>query len=421
MTSEPQKVPLTKTRITALPVPAAGRCYVHDDKTPGLCVAVTATGTRTFYLYRWLNGGPLRIRIGCWPDLSVEQARAEAMKLTGLMAQGINPMERKRAAREEAARGKAALEEATLGDLWTRYLTVHARPKKKPSSVAEDEGLYRRHLAAWAGRKLSKIRKPDVEELHAAVGTDTPYQANRLLALTHALFEHAAALGFAGPNPAHGIERFTEVSRERFLQADELPAFFKALRNEPNTKYRDFFLICLFTGARRGNVQSMRWADLALDRGTWTIPDTKAGRPQTVALSPFAVAILRARQANAGGSEWVFPGRREGRYLGEPAKVWATILARAGIKDLRIHDLRRTLGSWAAAGGVSLQIIGKALGHSNPSTTQIYSRLNIDSVRAAIDTTVMAMVTAGGAEMLLPALVETRTTARAPGRRRRRS
>jgi integrase len=201
--------------------------------------------------------------------------------------------------------------------------------------------------------------------------------------------------------PAAPLQSTTQPA---FLQADELPAFFKALCDEPNTKYRDFFLICLFTGARRGNVQSMKWADVALDRGTWTIPDTKAGKPQTVALSPFAVTILRARQAEAKGSEWVFPGLRAGRYLGEPGKVWKALLARAGIKDLRIHDLRRTLGSWAAAGGVSLQIIGAALGHRDVKTTAVYSRLDLSSVRTAVDATVRAMLAAGNGVEILPAL-----------------
>jgi integrase len=403
MKSETVKVTLTKTRVDALPMPAKGRTYTYDALAPGLCVCVTATGTRTFYLYRWHNGGPQRIRIGRFPDVSIEQARAETRRLTGLMVQpDFDPQSAKRTARTEA----------TLAEAWEYFLTVHARPHKKPSSVAEDEGLYRRHLEMWAGRRLSKIRTADVKALHSRVGKDTPYQANRLLALAHTLFEHARDLGFEGPNPAKGIERFPEISRERFLQADELPKFFKALRDEPNTNYRDFFLLCLLTGARRGNVQAMRWADLALDRGTWTIPDTKAGKPQTVVLTAPAVAILEARQAKANGSEWVFPGHHEGRYLGEPGKVWARILTRAGIENLRIHDLRRTFGSWAAAGGASLQIIGKALGHADVSTTAIYSRLNLDPVRAVVDATVQAMLDAGNGstKKMLPAPKKAKAT-----------
>jgi len=393
--AKPQKLVFSKTRLDALPVPVEGRAYTYDAVTPGLALCVTDAGTRTFYLYRRCAAGPVRHRIGRYPDLSIEQARREAQKLTGAMATGINPQDAKRTARTEA----------TLGEAWQYFLTVHALPKKKPSSVAEDEGLYRRHLEKWAGRKLSNIQMTDVKALHSRVGKDTPYQANRLLALAHTVFKHAHDLGFKGPNPAKGIERFPEISRERHLQADELPKFFKSLQDEPNTNYRDFFLLCLLTGARRGNVQSMRWADLHLDRGEWTIPDTKSGKPQTVVLNAPAVVILRDRQAQANGSEWVFPGRREGQYLGEPGKVWARILARAGIEDLRIHDLRRTLGSWMAGGGVSLQIIGKALGHHDSNTTEIYARLDLDPVRAAVEAAGQAMLAAGNGstKKMLPA------------------
>lgn len=403
--AKPEKMIFTKHRLDAVPIPANGRRhYVFDLTVPGLCLCVTDKGTRTLYLYRRCAAGPKRFRIGRYPDVSIEQARAEARKLTGLMVQpDFDPQSAKRAARTEA----------TLAEAWEYFLTVHARPHKKASSVAEDQGLYRRHLEKWAGRKLSKIRTIDVKTLHSRVGKETPYQANRLLALTHTLFEHARDLGFEGPNPAKGITRFEEISRERFLQGDELPAFFKALYDEPNTNYRDFFLLCLFTGARRGNVQSMRWADLALDRGTWTIPDTKANKPQIVVLTAPAVAILRAREAQANGSEWVFPGRREGQYLGEPGKVWARVLERAGIENLRIHDLRRTFGSWAAAGGASLQIIGKALGHADVSTTAIYSRLNLDPVRAVVEATVQSMLVAGnGSKKMLPAPKKVKATAK---------
>lgn len=376
----------SKNRLDDLPVPENGRRYVYDTKTAGLALCTTAAGCKTFYFCRRINGPYQRLLIGRWPGLSVEQARREAARLTGQIAEGINPQDRKQAARGET----------TLGQLWEHFLAVHARPHKKPRSCREDERLYGRHLAQWANRKLSAVHKTDVQRVHTAIGRNTPYEANHVLALAHTLFEHARDLGFEGPNPADGIRRFKETARERFLQADELPRFFKALRKEPSTKHRDFFLICLFTGARRGNVQAMRWADVNLDRGTWTIPDTKANKPQTVVLTAPAVVILRSREVEAAGAEWVFPGRRDGRFLGEPGKVWKKVLARAGIQDLRIHDLRRTLGSWAAAGGVSLPIIGAALGHHDFSTTQIYARLSLDPVRGAIEATVQTMLAVGG-------------------------
>src|SRR5262249_52645918 len=157
----------------------------------------------------------------------------------------------------------------------------------------------------------------------------------------------------------------------------ELPKFFAALAEEPNTLIRDFILIAILTGARRSNVQAMAWDDVNLVGGTWTIPQTKTGDPLTVHLPPPAGKILTTRFANRDSSPFVFPGWGKTGHLMEPKTAWKNILDRAGINDLRVHDLRRTLGSWQAAGGASLPIIGKSLGHKNQRTTQIYARLNL--------------------------------------------
>jgi len=162
-----------------------------------------------------------------------------------------------------------------------------------------------------------------------------------------------------GRESRDGVQRFKEKSRERFLHVDEMPAFFKALDEEQNDTLRDYFLVTLLTGARRSNVAAMRWDQLHLDRGTWTIPDTKNGLPLVVPLVPHVIAILERRKDDAGKSPFVFAGHGRTGHIVEPKSAWARILERANITDLRIHDLRRTLGSWMAAAGTSLPIIGK--------------------------------------------------------------
>ena len=392
--AKPVKVALTKTRIDALPVPTKGRTYIYDAKTSGLCVCVTATGTRTFYLYRWLNGGPQRLRIGRYPDLSVEQARAEAQKLTGLMVQNINPQDAKRAARREL----------TFGVLFTDYMERYAKPYKK--SWVQDEIQYNRYLKPLAGRKVSAVTQADVQRLHVHIGREHGhYAANRALALVSTIFNRCAA---DVPNPARGIKRFKEQSRDRFLDAGELRRFFTALQDEPSEAWRDFFVVLLLTGARRSNVLAMKWDDLNLDRGLWRIPETeaKSGEPMAVILAAPVVEILRRRHDDNGESPFVFASVGKTGHLAEPQKAWHGILARAGLLNadgkntVRIHDLRRTLGSWAAAGGVSLPMIGRFLGHHDVNTTQIYARLNLDSVRSAVETTVQAMLAAGNGKML---------------------
>ena len=210
------------------------------------------------------------------------------------------------------------------------------------------------------------------------------------------MFNKASDMGFRGENPAKGVKRFKETKRDRFLERDELPAFFQALLAEPNEALRDFFLLCLLTGARRGNVQAMRWEDMDLTAGRWRIPETKSGVPVVVPLCDPALAILQNRRKAANGSPWVFPGRGKTGHLIGPKSAWARILKRAGLSDLRPHDLRRSLGSWQAMGGASLPIIGKSLGHTQAATTQIYARLQTDSVRASVAAATTGMLEAGG-------------------------
>jgi integrase len=168
------------------------------------------------------------------------------------------------------------------------------------------------------------------------------------------------------------------------------------LAKETNDTIRDYFLLSLLTGARRANVLSMHWADVNLERAEWRLKTTKNDIPQTVTLSPQAVEILRNR-LSADATGFVFPGSGKSGHLVEPKKGWERVLARAGLSDLRIHDLRRTLGSWQAKQGASLAIIGKSLNHKNQNTTAIYARLDQDPVRASVNAANSAMLMAGSA------------------------
>ncbi len=382
----------TKRAIDALPTPPR-RVYHYDTRTRGLALAVNPSSHKVFLLYRWIQRRPERITLGRYPDLSIERARGRAQELNASIARGENPADRRRIARAEM----------TLGELFTLYLEKYARVHKR--SWRQDEGQFNLHLADWRARRLSSLLPADLAALHARVGRDHGhYTANRLLALLHTVFNLAITWGWQAPNPAHGLRRFPEVSRERFLSGSELRRFFRALALEPNPAMRDLFLLCLLTGARRGNVQAMRWEDIDGERHTWRIPETKPGGAHTVPLVGPAVAVLRARRRSqdecaAERSEFVFPGWGRSGHLEEPRAAWLALLKRAHLRDLRLHDLRRTLGSWQASTGSSLPIIGKTLGHRTPSTTQIYARLNLEPVRASLETATQALLEAGGAEI----------------------
>jgi integrase len=373
-----EQLNFTKAAIEALPLPPEGkRRYYRDGGTTksvrGLEVCVLANGKRSFYLCRWAHGKSQRVRLGSYPEMTVEQARRKAMEENAAIEAGHDPS-------VDRAKKRA---EWTFKELFDWYLEYHAKQRKR--SWGRDKANFENHLSEIAPLPVSKVTKPLIRQTHAKIGQKAgPYAANRVLALVSAIFSKAIAHDhFGGANPAHGVEAFPEQSRDRRLTAAEVPRLLAAITEEPNETLRDFILMLLFTGARRSNVLAMRWDEIDFDAATWRIPLTKSGRPQFVPLENAELSILRRRKAN--GSPWVFPGRSDNTtgHLTRPEHGWERILNRAEIENLRLHDLRRTLGSWMVDTGASLPVIGQALHHQSQATTAIYARLSLDPVRQA--------------------------------------
>jgi len=371
-------------RLTALTPPEKGRLTVRDTEVPGLAIRVTANGAMTAVISRKHKGKHARLRLGRWPDDFGTVAQLRKVARTKL----LNFDEEIKA--RQYSRG-----EPTLADLFEHWLS-HAKQRKR--TWEDDKRQFDKYLKRYHGRTLSSISKTDVAKWHARLGEKHgPYQANRVRALLSAMYGKADELGFTGPNPCQGVKRFREMSRERFLQPDEMRPFFAALKKEP-PPWRDFWLLCLFSGARRGNVAAMAWKNLDLDQGVWYLAGqkSKSGLPLAIVLPPPAVAILQARREATNGSPWVFPADTATGHVADPRKSWARVLKASGIDDLRPHDLRRSLGSWQATAGASLQIIGASLGHVDPKATAIYSRLQLEPVKESVNRAVDSMVEAGG-------------------------
>ncbi|MGA2585361.1 MAG: site-specific integrase [Tepidisphaeraceae bacterium] len=383
--ADTRRLPFTAPAVSRLTVPPGqSDAWIFDTKCLGLAYRLTANGVGGFYLYRRVLGRPAKIRLG-GNEITIEQARRLAARANGQIAQGIDPRDQRRQDRADSL---------TLGELLTHFIEHHAKPHKR--SWEDDEAMVERYLKDWRSRRLSTITQDDIRGLHAKVGTDHgPYAANRLLSLLHAAYAKAGNL-WQGGNPAHGVAKFREKSRDRFLQADELPRFFKALADEPNETIRDYLLILLLVGARRSNTAAMRWSDLDIERGLWRIPETKNGLPLLLPLAGEAVQILRRRKKTSD-SQWVFPTASTTKlsksgHIEQFRHTWKEILKRAGVEDFRLHDLRRTIGSWMAISGSSLPQIGRALGHLNPTTTAVYARLSVDPVRIGVETATAAMM-----------------------------
>lgn len=410
------RINFTMTEIENLPNPSSGRATYHDIKQPGLQLRVTANGVKTFSVYkRTKNGAPERITLGRYPDMKPEKARVQALQYISSIVSGQNPAEVKRAIKGEM----------TFADLFSAYIERHAKIRK--SSWARDIANYNLYLQSLGKKRLSSIKRADVAEIHTHVMKGPKRRwvkegeidfttakvvksgatANRILALVSSVFGWGINAGLCEENPARGIRKNPEKSRSRFLQSDELGRFFNALSEEENEITRDSFLISLLTGARRANVLAMRWDQISFERKEWQIPVTKNGDPQTVTLTDEAIQVLINRRKDNQETglpeknlEFVFPSISRAGHITEPRKAWERVLNRAGLEDLRIHDLRRTLGSWQAKTGASLVIIGKSLNHKHQSTTQIYARLDLDPVRESVEKATEAMLKAG--RIILP-------------------
>jgi integrase len=363
------------------------RLVIHDLEVPGLIGELREGGAMSFYLYRRIDGRPSRYRIGRFPLVTVESARRQARIKIGEIADGKNPIEERRQSRRSFV----------LSAIWEhrlQYLKAHCQP----NTVKEDTYYWDCQFAAFRNRQLKTITKKEMIDWHAKIGeVNGHFYANRCLSLMATLFNMAADdLDYAGANPCRKIKRFPEPKRTRFLLPEELEPFFTALAQEASQQNQDFFVVTLFVAARRGNVQAMRWEEVNLPSATWTIPRTKNGESQTVPIPAPALEVLKRRQKSAGNNPWVFPSElNPSGHMHSPKNAWERLRKRSGIKNLRMHDLRRTLASWQAATGASLPIIGKTLGHKSSSATEIYARLHLGPVKTAMDVAAAAILKAG--------------------------
>lgn len=383
----------TKTALEKLPLPPAGkRVTCYDTDTAKLALRATSSGAKTFYVIKRTGTIMAWVKLGVFPEMTVERAREEACKVLGEFASGANPAQARRAFRAEP----------TVTEFFTEYGERHG---KKNASWISDAQRFRDYLQpALGSKKLSEVSRgmiaqalSEAERLGRSVST-----LRNIRGLASGMFAKAIEWGYLEANPVTGTTvAGKKVARDRFLQANELPRFFKSLSEESNATMRDYILLALLTGARRANVAAMHWNDVDLDAQTWRIRRTKNGEPQTVTLCPEAVAVLQSRRSEAGG--FVFPAYSASGHVEDPKAAFVRILKRAGIpwgrkheNGVTLHDLRRTLGSWQARTGASLTIIGKSLGHKSPQATAIYARLDLDPVRSSVNTATAAMFEAAG-------------------------
>jgi len=191
-----------------------------------------------------------------------------------------------------------------------------------------------------------------------------------------------------GTNPCRGIKKYREGRRERFLSQDELLRLGDALAaaEQSNSQMPSAIAairLLILTGARLQEILTLKWSYIDFERRLILLPDSKTGA-KPIVLNNAAVAILNDIDPNSG-NPYVIVGRKHGAHLVNLQKPWRTIRKVAGLDDVRIHDLRHSFASVAAASGASLPMIGKLLGHTQVQTTQRYAHLADDPLHQLND------------------------------------
>jgi integrase len=237
---------------------------------------------------------------------------------------------------------------------------------------------------ALGSKRVESVRRRDIERLHQNLKA-TPYRANRVLALLSKMFSLAVQWDWRADNPCRGIQKFHEEKRERWLKTDELRGLTGALDKSTNQRAADAVRLLILTGARKGEVLKAEWPQIDFERGVWTKPSahTKQKRTEHVPLSAAALTLLQGMRERDPAGRYLFPGDKPGQPLQDIKRFWAQICRETELEGVRIHDLRHTFASHLVSSGLSLELVGRLLGHTQAATTMRYAHLADDPLREA--------------------------------------
>ena len=347
-----------------------------DRELAGFGVRAYPSGGRVYVAQARGPAGSRRVTIGRHGVIGADEARRRAAAVIARVKAGEQP----RPARPSGG--------PTVAGFAARYLAEHVAIRCKPKTAETARSAVNRYILPALGKlPMTAVRPARVFALHHRLG-DRPAMANAVLATLSHMYALAEGWGAVpeGTNPCRSVTRYPARRRERFLTGAEFDRLGRVLDEAPArggaspTAVAAIRLLML-TGCRKNEVLRLRWEDVDLDAGELALADAKTG-PRAVALSPAARGLLAALPQKPG-NPWVFPGHRAGTHMRSIDDAWYILRARAGLDDVRLHDLRHSFASRALALGESLPMIGRLLGHSQLETTARYAHLARDSIHEA--------------------------------------
>ncbi|WP_417832555.1 tyrosine-type recombinase/integrase [Terasakiella sp.] len=359
---------------------------VWDDGQPGFGIRVKANGTKTFMIqYRNQFGRMRRYSIGRLGDITLDQARKEARRLKSEIALGGDPAEKRQEDRSSI----------TVRELSERYMSDHCEGRCKESTMKAHRWLLDKFiLPKYSNHRVLELSTQDIATLHKNL-KDTPYNANRVLGLLKSMFNKAEQWGLISPstNPAATLKPYRENKRNRFLSPEEYNALFNTVEEQHRlgligTYQAGAISLLMLTGCRLSEILTLEWRMVDLVHNRLLLDRHKTDRKgvKAVPLNKLAQHILR-NLPRVMDNPYVIVGKEAGRPLINLQKPWRRVRKAAGLDDVRLHDLRHSFASAAAAAGVPLQVIGGLLGHSSQQTTARYAHLS----QAPIDQAAMVV------------------------------
>ncbi len=352
---------------------------IYDGQVPGFGIRVQPGGTKTYVvLYRFAHHRRC-VGLGHPGMVTPEQARTQATKILVRVKDGEDP----------AAGRQGGGHIVTVADLSKRFDEEHIAVRLKPRTAKE----YRRNLKLFIvpalGRlKVTEVTRADVSRFHHEF-RETPYQSNRNLEIVSKMFNLAEMWGLRpdGSNPCRHVKKYKEEKRERYLSGNELARLGETLRECEESRESqstvNLIRLLLLTGCRLNEILTLKWEHVDLENNALHLPDSKTGE-RTVHIGAAALECLAGIE-RIDDNPWIITGQLSSSHLVSPGKPWRRIRARAGLDDVRIHDLRHTFASVAVSGGQGLPMIGKLLGHTQVQTTARYAHLAVEPVKRAAD------------------------------------
>ena len=351
-----------------------------DKKVTGLFLKVFPTGKKNYYL-RFKN------EHGKWTEkklteidatvLSLKDARQLATKYLSQIALGDNPFDAQ----------KLKNEIPTFAEFISESYMPHIKGYKR--SWQTDKSLLKNHiLPAIGGLHLDQVTRRHMVDLFSKHReAHKPGSTNRIIILCRYIFN--CAIRWEIPlekNPTTGIDLYpVNNAKERYLSEEEAKRLFAALETSKAKMLKYIVSMLLLTGARKNEVLKAKWQDFDFERRIWTIEFTKAGKTRHVPLSDGVITLLD-QVPKIDNCDWVFPNPDTQKPYQHIFYAWDVVRKRAGLDDLRIHDLRHSFASFLVNGGRSLYEVQKLLGHTQIKTTQRYAHLSHDSLLSAAST-----------------------------------